>query len=184
MMMRLVNSVVINAEELCLLETSIVERIVNNIRTFNRTGELEDYLKRIECDDLITPYNTLFSSNAKIIVIGASMISPDEMYGIAKELGIYRSHLELHLDYEKNKRFNFDVLRNNMNYSDVIFGPISHKCVNVRDNSSAISLITNYPDEYPKLLTATDSHGLKLTKQSFKKCLENTQYYKKNILCY
>lgn len=39
-----------------------------------------------------------------------------------------------------------------MNYSDVVFGPISHKCVNVRDNSSAISLIINYLDEYPKLL--------------------------------
>lgn len=184
MMMRLVNSVGFNAEELSLLEANIVERIVNNIRTYNRTGELENYLIRIECDDLITPYNTQFGSNAKIIVIGASMISQDEMCGIAKKMGIHPSHLELHLDYEKNKRFNFDVLRNNVNYSDVIFGPISHKCINIKDNSSAISLITSNPEEYPKLLTATDSHGLKLTKQSFKKCLENTQYYKKNILCY
>ena len=92
-----------NAEELSLLEANIVERIVNNIRTYNRTGELENYLIRIECDDLITPYNTQFGSNAKIIVIGASMISQDEMCGIAKKMGIHPSHLELHLDYEKNK---------------------------------------------------------------------------------
>ncbi len=84
-----------------------------------------------------------------------------------------------HLDYEKNKRFDFELLRNNMNYSDVIFELISHKCINIRDNSSTIALITSNPEEYPKLLIAMDSHGLKLTKQSFKKCLENTQYYKK-----
>ena len=183
-MMRLVIKVVLTVEELSTLEKNVIQRIINKIRVSNRIGELNNYLKRIECDDLVMPYNTAFSSNAKIIVIGSSMLNPTEMFAIAKKLGINPSHLELHLDYEKNKHFNFEMLRNNLNYSDIIFGPISHKCVGIRDYSSAISLITDNPDEYPKLITATDSHGLKLTKKSFEESLKNTQYYRRNVMCF
>lgn len=174
---------ILSAEELDTLEKKIIDKIISNVRVNNRTGDLENYLHRIECDDLITPYNTEFSSNAKIIVIGSSKLNQTEMKSIAKKMGIHPSHLELHLDYEKNKHFNFDLLRNNINYSDIIFGPISHKCVEIKDNSSAISLIRNNPGEYPKMIIATDSHGLKITKQSFKRSLENTQYFKRNIIC-
>lgn len=183
MMMKLVNDMTLSAEELSSLEEKVTNHIIKEIRVKNRTGDLDNYLKQIGCDNLITPYNTQFCEKAKIIIIGASMLSDKEIKGVAKGLGINPTRLELHLDYTENERFDFELIRNNTNYCDVIIGPISHKCIHTDGYASPVSLITDHPEEYPKFQVATDSHGLKITKQSLKMCLQETQYYKAYVLC-
>lgn len=183
MMMKLVNDMALNVEELSILEEKVKKHIINEIRIKNRTGDLNGYLKQIGCDSLISPYNTQFCEKAKIIIIGASKLSDKEIKGVAKGLGINPARLELHLDYTENERFDFELIRNNTNYSDVIIGPISHKCIHIEGYSSPVTLMLNNIEEFPKFQKATDSHGLKLTKQSLRNCLQETQYYKTYVLC-
>ena len=168
-------------EEYEQLKDRIIAKISRELSDANRTNTLKEYLKRIKCDDLLEEYNQCYVNNAKIIVIGASAISIKEMEGIAKKLGINPKRLDLHLDYKKNERFNISLLQNNVNYSDIIFGPNAHKMIGIGDYCSAISMIKDNSESYPKLTMASDSGSLKISKTSFEKSLRNTQYYLDNI---
>lgn len=171
----------LEALEFDSLKSRVLERISIDLEQYNRTNELENYLRKISCDDLLEEYNKYYDTrNGKIIVIGASMISEDDIKKTAKKLGIHPKRLELHLDYDKNKHFNIMELRNNTNYSDIIFGPNAHKMVGIEDNSSAIALIKNYAKDFPKLILAisnSETQELKITKTSIEQALMKTQYY-------
>lgn len=143
------------------LEKNVLKKISCDLVFANRTDTLEEYLKRIRCIDLMEKYNQYYANNAKIIVIGASAISVKEMEGVAKKLGINPKKLELHLDYKKNERFNVTVLQNNINYSDIIFGPNAHKMIGIGDYSSALAMIKDNSENYPKLTQASDGNALK-----------------------
>lgn len=163
------------------LRDKVLERISRDLEQSNRTNELEGYLNKISCSDLLEEYNKYYDTrNARILIIGASMISEDDIKKAAKNLGINPKRLEFHLDYDKNKHFNIMELRNNTNYSDIIFGPNAHKMVGIEDNSSAIALIKNNAKDFPKLTLAvsnSETQELKITKSSIEQAFMKTQYY-------
>lgn len=159
------------------LKARLLDKISKGLEFANRTNTLEEYLKRIRCDDLLEKYNQEYVPSAKIIVIGDSAISVKEINGIAKKLGILSDRLELRLDYKKNERLNISFLQNNFNYSDIIMGPNAHKMCGIGDYNSAISMIKANSESYPKLTIADDGHSLKITKSSLERSLRNTQYY-------
>lgn len=164
-----------------VLEEKLVKRITKELFNANRNNDIGDYLKSIGCEDLIVPYNTVYSSNAKIIVIGRSYIKPDIMRAIAKSNGIDPNRLEIYNDYDKLTNFNINFLRNNMNYCDIIFGPAPHSMEYIGSYTSALAMIKQNSAEFPKLNVANDSNKLKITKNSFERCLLNTQYYLKEV---
>lgn len=169
---------VLDIDDLKELHKKVVDRIYNEINIANRSNKLEEYLTKIGCLDLIQKCNTIIDvRRAKILVLGKPDISMKEMEDIARKNGINPNRIEFHLDYKKNKRFNIAQLRNNLNYSDIIIGPISHKMMGLGDNTSAIAMIEHNPEEYPKLNKATDGNALKITKSSFDKCIKNTFMY-------
>ena len=158
------------------LINSVIQKVKRELTNAIRNQNLNQYLSSIDCSEFqVSGY--AFSRDAKILVFGASELSEDEMYRIAKEWGIRPSQLELRIDYKKNKHFNFDLLRDNSTYSDIIFGPNAHKSKGIGDYSSAISLIEHEPEHYPRLVKATNSGSLKITKASFINALRSTRLY-------
>ena len=115
---------------------------------------------------------------AKILVIGASSVEIDVLKKCAKNLHIDPSRIEWHLDYKKNKNFDFTELKYNTNYSDVIFGPTAHKSKGCDGYSSALALMENESYNYPKVTRAIANSELKITKQSFDAALRSTEFYK------
>lgn len=110
-------------------------------------------------------------------MIGDSRISIDEMRMIAKKNGLNPQLFEFHLDYERLTNLDFNQFRNNPNYSDIIFGPNPHKARGTEGYSSAISMMRQEADQFPKLIIAEASNELKITKTSFTKAILNTQMY-------
>lgn len=80
MKMRWANNMALEALEFDSLKSRVLERISIDLEQYNRTNELENYLRKISCDDLLEEYNKYYDTrNGKIIVIGASMISEDDI---------------------------------------------------------------------------------------------------------
>lgn len=159
------------------LEDKVLEKVARELEISNRTNELENYLHKIGCSEFVVEYNTEYTHNAKIVIIGESAIDVKEIESVAKKNGINPKRLELCLDYEKIKSIDMRRFEYNCNYSDIIFGPVPHKMVGIDDNSGAIAMIKNNTKAYPKLNLASDGNSLKITKKSLDNCFKNTQYY-------
>ena len=124
------------------------------------------------------PFNDCINwRRAKILVIGSTNVELDVLKKCAKNLGIDPIHIEWHLDYKKNKSFDFSELKYNINYSDIIFGPLAHKSKGIDGYSSAIAMMQEDPSNYPKIIRAIANKELKISKQSFAAALKNTQFY-------
>lgn len=83
------------------------------------------------------------------------------------------------MDYKKNKRYQFSKLKNNVNYSDILFGPNAHKAMDIGKNSSAIGMFEKHPELYPKKIEIKAYGGsLKITTTSFRNALMETQAFK------
>ena len=149
----------------------------------NQSNELEEYLSKIGCNDWIEKYNTSWlAHNAKVLVIGDMNINCKSIQKIAKKCGIKADRIEVISEYEKLTNLNFEKYRNNTNYSDIIIGPTPHKAKGIGSYSSAISMMEQNPEEFPKLIRAETATGkLKLTATSFEAALRQTQQYLDNI---
>ena len=169
---------VLNSIELASLIEKVVSRITKEIEIANRNNDINSYLSSIRCEDLIERYNTYYDSrNAKILVVAGTEVNADDLRMAAKKNGINPNLLELRLDYNKNKHYDFSKLKNNSQYSDIIFGPVSHKVTGLGDYSNIIEMFNQNPEEYPKVIKASTGNDLKLTKTSFTDALKKTQRY-------
>ena len=71
---------VLDIDDLKELHKKVVDRIYNEINIANRSNELEEYLTKIGCLDLIQKCNTIIDvRRAKILVLGKPDISLKEM---------------------------------------------------------------------------------------------------------
>ena len=168
----------LNSIELASLIEKVVSRITKEIEIANRNDDINSYLSSIRCEDLVERYNTYYDSrNAKILVVAGTEVNADDLRMTAKKNGINPNLLELRLDYNKNKHYDFSKLKNNSQYSDIIFGPVSHKVTRLGDYSNIIEMFNQNPEEYPKVIKASTGNDLKLTKTSFTDALKKTQRY-------
>lgn len=169
---------VLDAIKLEDLYDRLARQMRKDLYQANREQNIDSYLKKIHYENIIQGYNTYYDrKNAKVVVIGGSMISIDDMRRIAKKNGLNPQLLEFHLDYDRLTNFDFNQFRNNPNYSDIIFGPNPHKVRGIEGYSSAISMMQQEADQFPKLIIAETSNELKITKTSFTKAIKNTQIY-------
>ena len=59
----------LEANEYTTLQEKVIRKISAELNKANRTNELENYLKKIDCIDLLESYNPYFDTrNAKIII--------------------------------------------------------------------------------------------------------------------
>ena len=174
-------------EEFFELKDNVLKKIGTQLEIKNRTDELESYLKTIDCYEFIdasTKSNTnIIMESAKILVFGASMVNEDDLKMCAKKLCINPKKLEFHTDYKKNKHYDFRSLKDNLYYSDIIFGPLAHKGVGMGDHSNPISMMRADSERYPKVIEIANSSGeFKITRNSFSEALQKTNLYKYLIL--
>jgi len=109
--------------------------------------------------------------NVKILVLGANAINVNVIYGIARDHGVAKNQLEIHNDYQENKRYNIENIRYNSPFSGILIGPIAHKITGLGDNPSLTAKL-NSEDGYPPFVEVRNKSGsLKITKSSFTEAL-------------
>lgn len=162
--------------DLAKILEKVYSKIAKEITDAYYNDEIDFILTKYDLNDEIS-YSYYDFNNAKILVIGNSMISKDIMVSIAKKYGIKESRLEFELDYNRLHNYNFKNLRNNMLYSDVLVGPLPHKVKGIENYSSFLAMAEANPEEFPKIIRLEGTNELKITKQSFLDGLLKTRLY-------
>lgn len=151
-------------------------RLHTMIKAANREDRLEQLLIDIGMSDLapISQSTELYETdpNGKILIAGGTKLKVREIFGLLKVHGIDKERIELVLEYNILKSYDFRKIQYNSNYRLLIFGPTPHSGVSKEDGSSIISSIESL-DGYPKVIRLTDAHGLKITKSNLKNCIKN-----------
>ncbi len=162
-------------EKLNALEDQIVF-LINKESAYSNDAKLP-----VAPGDFILPSEQMAVSNnnymitgrkPKFLVFGAAQIPVDHMRGIAKAVGLDKDQLEFMVDYDQNKRFNFDSLRYNSPYGGILIGPNAHKMVSIDEYSSIIQKLTNEDGFPPVEEIRTNAGELKITKTSFRDALK------------
>lgn len=164
----------ITNEDLLDIITEASYRLHSELKKAYKSGDLEIFLASIGMADLY-PHEEetlLYDTNpdGKILIFGDTQIKENQIFGCLKELGINRERVELHLGYEKAKRYNFKNLQYNPNVRLLLFGPVPHSGDGKLDKASIIKQLES-DDGYPKVIRLKDDHGLKLTKTSLKRAV-------------
>lgn len=151
--------------------------------------EIDEAIRLSTLDELIEKYGLYISEKeempfddftCKILVFGELAGKVKDYKIRAKKLGIDPERIEF-VGYLDSKKINTTIYRNNLNYSDIIAGPMPHKLKGVGDNSSFLAEMKNYPNEYPRVIEARDNsnkNSLKLSITAFESCLKKTKYYR------
>lgn len=160
-------------EEICIMFTKHSEEIIT---TLNRECRLKELLELLKRDDLLSKYYnynaTIFSKTGKIAIIGNSTAKKDVLIKIAKDYNISANRLEMCLDYETIKTYQFKKLEYNWDYCLIFAGAMPHKTMGSGDYSSAIQNIKQNYDKYPKLIEIGNGKLDNITKSNFKAALE------------
>jgi len=107
----------------------------------------------------------------KILLFGDSQVRKNDLYGIAKNFGLSIDQLELRTDYDKNKNFDIRGIQYKCQYSGILIGAISHSSKGKGDYSSIVETLQK-EGGYPLNIALRDCNGaLKVTKENFKKGL-------------
>lgn len=165
----------VTSDNLLDIITEASYRLHTEIKRAFKSNDLETYLSKIGMMDLYPNqeeeplYDT--DPEGKILIIGEGMIKENVVYGCLKEFDIPKERVELYLDYESGKRFEFKKIRYNPNYRLILFGSVPHSGKGKQDKTSIINQIES-DDGYPKVVRLTDGHGLKITRSSLKKAVE------------
>lgn len=104
-----------------------------------------------------------------ILIIGASNLNHEEMIHPAKNYGIDKKCLEIVTDYKRIVHYDFEKLKNNHKYREVIYGPCLHKC---KGYSSPIARMDTERCYFPMIIKSIANGVLKITKHSFSMALE------------
>ena len=162
--------------ELTLILEKVYQKLVKEITEASYENKIDEVLKKYELQDEIE-YSYYDIKNSKILIIGDSLVDKNDLINIARKYGIKENRIEFELDYNKLTNYNFGKLRNSMNYSDVLVGPIPHKVEGIEGYSSFLAMTDAMPEEYPKIIRLESSNELKITRQSFINGLLNSRLY-------
>ena len=162
--------------ELTLILEKVYQKLVKEITEASYENKIDEVLKKYDLQDEIE-YSYYDIKNSKILIIGDSLVDKNDLINIARKYGIKENRIEFELDYNKLTNYNFGKLRNSMNYSDVLVGPIPHKVGGIEGYSSFLAMTDDMPEEYPKIIRLESSNELKITRQSFINGLLNSRLY-------
>lgn len=125
--------------------------------------------------DILTSYSigSAFETDkdGKIIIFGDSQIKEVDIYGILKTFNIPKDRVELHLEYNDIKKYDFKKLQYNSKYRLIVFGPVPHSAPGKENENSVIQNLES-SEGYPKVIRLIDAHSLKITKSNLKRLLE------------
>lgn len=162
----------LGCDEIEYIEEELRERLLKILLQLNREDRLEGFLEYCGASDLLNNESDYeVSKNGTILVVGDSRAKEKDLLGIAKEFGIDKDRLELYLNYEDGKKYDFRHIQYNPNYSVIIVGPMPHSGVSKGQYSSVIEMLKN-EDGYPPIVKL-GSNELKITKSSFRETIKD-----------
>ena len=155
---------------------SIYAKISKEVVNAYNENKLDELLEKYGLQDEVE-YNYYDSNSSKILILGDLATNKNELLGKAKSLGINKEQIEFGPDYVRMHNFDYEKLRNNFTYSDVMVGPIPHKGKNIKGYSSFLAMAKAMPSEFPKIIQLESSNELKITKHSFEHGIKQTRLY-------
>jgi hypothetical protein len=151
------------------------ERFLAKIILAHKQNSLESFLKDFEMEDLLDEVfeEGHFESmpNGKLIVIGDSHISSDQIFSCFTQLRIPKERVELHVDYDKLKKLDVSKFQYQMGYRLIFAGPTPHSGVGKEDYSSILTRMEK-DDGFPKVVRLSTASGLKITKTGLMNAIE------------
>lgn len=163
-----------NDLDLASILEKVYSKLSKEITNAYMNNELDEVLNKYGFEIEESKSNDYFVNNSKILIIGDSRIGIDDLINTAKKLGISKDKIEAVIEYKELQHYNFGKLEYNMNYSDILVGPIPHK---VQEYDNFISTVEKNQEKYPKLIKITAANELKITKSTLKDALIKTRLY-------
>ena len=162
------------------LQEAIMERmddaLLPALTKANRSGDLHQLLDLLGMSDLIDESGSPDFTPTRILVVGESTIKEGQLRSIARKHGFDVSVLEFALVYYVLKVYNFYKLRYSFVFKAVL-AVTMHQCTPLNGSaSSMIAEMENHPESYPPVITLRDSTGLKITRNSFTRALEELAF--------
>lgn len=114
----------------------------------------------------------LLGNNKKVLILGATALDINIMYGIAKLFGFQKKDLEFETDYEKISGFTGRI-SSGEKYAAIILGACPHKVAGLGKWSSLVEKCSRSEDMPYTFDARSHSGELKMTKESFKTALRN-----------
>lgn len=150
--------------------------IRNQVSTANRTkGSLDSICNQYGM--VLRGHNVISADNQeRILVMGDSKLSKENMVEIIKTVGLDPSKFDFDLDYKAADQ-DLEKLRYSTRYSEIIAGPLPHLIKGTRGYRSGLSLMEMNSNIYPHLVRAIANGELKITKESFLAALKDTYAY-------
>ena len=102
-----------------------------------------------------------------IVIIGDSYIGYNDVQKTFKSTGLEDYKIEMHTDYKKLKKLNFEKYKYNSNYTAIFIGPVPHS-VHSKNNSSSIITEMENDKGYPLVVRLSANKSLKITNYSIK----------------
>lgn len=147
------------------------------ITTANRMHELMERVINNYALNFIPKEDGLpYFSDSKILVLGDSQLSMDDIRKTVTEHGMDMDQFEFRLDYGKKDSYNLEKLKGNINYKAILIGPVPHKAFGDMKASSGVQEMINRPDLYPLTIKVVSSNGeLKINKNTLGAALEKVR---------
>lgn len=143
----------------------LYDKLKGEIYTANRKKEMMQIFNRYAI--ICKPNELPYFPDSKILVLGNSTLSRNELENIISQNGLDPSSFDFNLEYKKAS-INIEKYKGCCKYKAIIFGPTPHKMKGSGDSSSPIQLLKDNENLYPKIFECRTSAGeLKITNNSF-----------------
>lgn len=150
---------------------NIIEKVTGMLFLANRTGKLNDLLRKLGLTEFLKESVYETQKDGKIVVIGQSEVNVNKLQGVIKSLGLDKERFEFCLEYDAAKTYNYKKLQYSPKYRVVLFGPVPHSSTGKNESGSVIAEMTS-KEGYPRVVLLNYNNELKITKSGFKKALE------------
>ncbi len=164
----------VSENEFSELVEAVQMSIYQNLENAWKEGRLDEYLHRIGLDSLApnkkAPVWDEAMQNGKIIIFGEAAIKDREILASVASQGISKDRVELHIEYNELKHFDFGKLRYNSDYRLILVGPMPHSTKNKGDYSSVIAMMEQ-EEGFTRIIRLTSNEQLKITKSNIKEAI-------------
>lgn len=160
-------------KELDELLEDVYAKLAQELILANRTGQLNDVLKKYDIQQETPEESYIELHRAKILLVGDMPMKLTQIHGVLKEYALTPDHIE-YIDYEQAKTFAWPALENSMIYTDVMIGPVPHKVTGINSYGGIISKMEDNPHRFPKLHKLMAGNGLKITKTNLTEAIKNS----------
>ena len=150
---------------------NIIEKVTGMLFLANRTGKLNDLLRKLGLTEFLKESVYETQKDGKIVVIGQSEVNVNKLQGVIKSLGLDKERFEFCLEYDATKTYNYKKLQYSPKYRVVLFGPVPHSSTGKNESGSVIAEMTS-KEGYPRVVLLNYNNELKIVKSGFKKALE------------